>query len=90
MTKPLNFDCIIDKRYETGMVFCKEEKSFTPFIVTVLVTLALIIFSVFIFAIEFEVKHLDEVPVLAFLLSHPQIIVILIDVIIIIAIFRKR
>ncbi len=90
MTKPANFDCIVDRRFETGMVFCKEEKSITPFAVTVLVTAALIVFSVFIFAIDFEVKHLEDLPVLSFFLSYPQYIIITMITIIVIVILRKR
>jgi hypothetical protein len=62
--------CIMEKKYGTGMILCKEKHARSRFFFTILGTIVLVIGCLLLFSIQVEVKHLDEIPVLLFLLSN--------------------
>lgn len=89
-SKPSTMSCKVDDRHDTGLIICKDEGNAMPAWKIAIAAVILIVVTIFSFSIEVEVMHLEEVPVLSFIVSRPQIIVLMIAVIVIvIAIARK-
>lgn len=89
--KSSKLDCVMDTKFGTGMISCKEKKDHAlP--VTITIAFIAVIACLFLFSIQFEFKHLEEIPAMLFLVENPVIdaMIIISVLVIMIAIGIKK
>ena len=92
-SKPSNFNCKIDTRYDTGLIICNEEPDSSSIWKVLVSTFVIVVFALFSFSMEIEVSHLDELPIVVFFLEKPHVTVIIISSVVAFAVlmrFRRR
>ncbi len=88
--KSEKLSCTVEKKYGTGIVLCKEKKNYAGLIVASVITIVIMLSCVFAFAVQVEFHHLDEIPVVSFIVMNPVTIIIAVIVVAIIIIAASK
>ncbi len=82
--------CIIDKKYETGIIICDEKKeNKRKWILSTIASSLIIAFTIFFFSLKYEFEFGGTIPILPIIFSPIGLIFIVLIIIIIITIVKR-